>query len=367
MISDRHNVMFSKPAAEQLALGLPERESRCLTCRCKANEKDDCDFTCMANPKLYVDRLREVEGWKGHAWPMFRSTRDVAYPRYIPLLHPRRSYPDLSDLNAVAVTLYDLFHLTPDRSSCELNYESGGDLRSAMSCRSDCRILLSGVVADDRLELFWKFLEKDHLARRISELGVDAVTLPNFSFFIPMPSDHFLYNIRRMQIVASLFADAGIAVIPHLNATTDEHWQMWTELLANQPNITHICKEFQTGHSVRDNAEHAASQLITLQKSIGRRISVVMIAGRQHLDLFARRFANVTLVDSQVTMKSAKYQKCTLKQDGRMQWARHQAPQRESIKALFRHNLTIYAETVAQALSADAVPLQRWLRGLHAA
>ncbi len=341
---------------EQQELPLFPQETRCFRCPCNS-ESRECAFTCHAKPSLLARRIREVDGLRGD-WPLLTSSRTIQYEHYVPLLEPGRCYPDLSALNTVAVTLYDLFAVTKDKTSCIPKFRTPAELRSALRCRSDCRVIVSGVEEDWRLELFWKHLEKDRLAVSLAELNVDVVTIPNFSFFIPMPEEHALYNIRRMQIVASCFVDAGLRVVPHLNATTEEHWDIWTNFLSAQPQVTHICTEFQTGNKNRKMAEDTVYHLLKLQEDIGRQLSLVIIAGRQHIDLLRQRFQNICLIDSQVMIKSAFSRKVILRPDGRLEWEKTLVSNGHPLTRLFYDNYTCYSSIIEQLSASDPIPMQ---------
>lgn len=274
------------------------------------------------------------------------------------LLRPNRPYPDLSSLNTVAVSLYELFAETNDRSSCQPRFQTAGQLRSALRCRPDCRLIVSGVDDDWRLELFWQYLEHGNLAQSLTDLNIDAVTIPNFSFFTPMPEEHARYNIRRMQIVASQFSSAGLKVVPHIHATKDSHWRIWTDFLSAQQQITHVCVEFQTGCKQREQADAMAYRLMELQEQIGRSLSLIIVAGRQHIDLLRRRFERISLIDSQVMMKSVNSRKALVGQNGKLEWSNSFVAGEGRLERLFRENLITYTTYVERLFLEDPVPVQ---------
>lgn len=347
-------------AYEQFELPLLLPEPRCATCPCRDGH-DECDFTCTAKPDLYVRRVREVDGLELRTWPELTPTTDLILPQYVPVLDPVRLFPDVSAIKVAAVTLYDLLPASKGQRSCASKFRSGVELRQSLNCSPATRLLLSGVDHDRRLELFWRFVESGNLARELSRLDIDAVTIPNFSFFEPMPEDHARYNFRRMQIVATSFADAGIRVIPHVNATRAEHWDIWADLLQSQPGIAHVCAEFQTGNRLRRNAEHEVAQLLRLQDKAGRPLSLIIVGGRQHLDLFVDRFRSVTLVDSQVMMQSVMSRRAVWHQCHRLDWRSVTTRKGQSLKALFLGNLATYRAETAHRLSSPATPIQTFL------
>jgi hypothetical protein len=107
-----------------------------------------------------------------------------------------------------------------------------------------------------------------------------------------------------MAIVANELSSAGIAVIPHLNSGQSEDWERWYEFLRDNPAITYVAKEFQTGLRVRSRGLNAIHSLATLQQRLGRQLHPLIVGGVAYAADLASHFERITFADSQPFMKA---------------------------------------------------------------
>jgi hypothetical protein len=179
-------------------------------------------------------------------------------------------------------------------------------------------MMLISVAQDRYIERYWSMRNvKGHdLAQRIAALKFVAVTIPNYSFFTDAPRTDILFNRKRAMIVAEELSAAGVYVVPHLNAITNEDWRFWEDLLRAQ-RLTTVAKEFQTGLRSRDMGLNAIRRLEEVQNRIGLRLHPVVIGGAQYNAEFASRFDSHTVVDSHAFMSSVKRRAFEVR-DGRL-------------------------------------------------
>lgn len=135
------------------------------------------------------------------------------------------------------------------------------ELRQHFHLTPESRVLLISVATGDHLEAHWHRGSAHDVPRKIAELGVSAITIPHFSFLEDAPRIHTLWNLRRMAIVAEDLSDAGVGVIPHLNALTQHDWNYRADLLRSQPQFRLVAKEFQTGLAHNRAGDHAFERL----------------------------------------------------------------------------------------------------------
>jgi hypothetical protein len=257
----------------------------------------ECDWTCPNHPQVFVRRWREVGGW-----PPRLTTRGLRpyegrpqLPPYMPsIYHGRRRHGALSTSDVVVPT-YKLLGRTRD-----VRYGSravdAADLRARFGLHPQARVLLLSVAQDRYLERYWRYAGSRGVPAVLAQLGVEAITIPNFSIFTDAPRTHTLWNIARMLRVGEELSAAGVTVIPHLNAGTQRDWDVWRDLLRENPQIQYVCKEFQTGLSKPDAGREAIEAMRRLRDDLGREIHPVVVGARRFIPELTLHFPRFTLV-----------------------------------------------------------------------
>ena len=101
------------------------------------------------------------------------------------------------------------------------------------------------------------------------------------------------------------FVEAGLNPVPHLNAAQPGDWRFWVRTSsAENPSITLVAVEFETGNRSRDEGERVVTELVRLQQSAGRRLHPLVIGGTQFLEGIAADFQAASFVDSTPFMKT---------------------------------------------------------------
>jgi hypothetical protein len=213
-------------------------------------------------------------------------------PVYVPLL--RHGYKRDAPLPLPVVGLNTFEVLDMKCVSRDLSAEA---LRHRFRVSSEARALLISVAQDRYVESFWEHRTPAKL-RVLRELGVVAVTTPNFSFFDDAPRLHSIRNFWRIVRSAEELADAGISPVVHVNALSREDWKQWAQLLRLNPGIRYVCKEFQTGLRDPQRAAEALAGLRGLQQSVGRALHPIVVGGRRLAREVASSFRTFTVADS---------------------------------------------------------------------
>jgi hypothetical protein len=92
-------------------------------------------------------------------------------------------------------------------------------------------------------------------------------------------------------------------VVPHLNALTPADWKFWAEFLLEHPEITVVCKEFQTGLKDADEGLRAYREIVDLEQVIGRKLHPLLVAGGRFYQQAQKDFPNrFTVLDSTAFM-----------------------------------------------------------------
>lgn len=216
-------------------------------------------------------------------------------------------------------------------------------LRQRFHLGADTPILLASVARDKHLEAYWRSRRLHDVPRKIAEMGVSAITIPNFSFFQDAPRTHTLWNLRRMALVASELSEAGVGVIPHVNALTVHDWNYWAQLLRSQPQLRFVAKEFQTGLSHHAAGSRAFERLRWLQDEVGRDLHPILIAGGRFLRELPKYFKRFTVVDS-VPFLCTMHRKeaAPAPESTGLRWAKRATPPGQCLDELWKHNITKY-------------------------
>lgn len=175
----------------------------CLT-ECAAGSS--CDWTCPMRPD-FVDRIREIGGL-GRPIGEIRPISVSRFPLYVPMVRhgSRREYCLPSQF--VGLSIEDVLKL--DRLG---GYGPVEDERQVLldrfGLRPEANVLLVSVAEDAVLERFWENMGTNDVPRRLANLGLIGMTVPNFSFFSDAPRTHTLWNRGRMLRVAEALSAAN--------------------------------------------------------------------------------------------------------------------------------------------------------------
>lgn len=300
-----------------------------------------CDLTCPNHPEVFVRRWREVGGWP----PRLTTSGLRAYegvvplPPYIPAIyHGNRRLGALSSRDVV-VPMHKLLSLSRGVGS-GVRAANGTDLRARFHLRPDARIVLLSVAQDQYLERYWRYAGARGVSAALAQLGVEAVTLPNFSFFTDAPRTHTLWNIARMLRVGEELSAAGVAVVPHLNAATQRDWHTWRDLLRENPQIRYVCKEFQTGLREVNTGREAITAMRRLRDDLGRDLHPIVVGARKYIPDLALNFPNFTLVTATPFLRTMYRRQLVM--NHRSKWFGLATAPGEPLDELLEYNVTRY-------------------------
>ena len=267
---------------------------------------DDCDRVCRNHPE-YPDRVREVETFDLGTVDRAPAIAAPDLPRVVPVIYhrARRYRPPVSE--TVALPLYSLF----DRRSGLPRYASPDTLCKAFCVRVGSTILLTGTDRDKPLERWWE-LGADRrrtIIQALNKAGVGLVTSPNYSLFIDRPRWDDLHAMKRIAITHQEFLHEGIPAALHVNGRTESDFQRWANYLGVRTEITHLAYEFTTGTGRARRQKQHALWLAGLATAIGRPLHLVLRGGLLVLPILARAFADITVLDTSIFMKTMKRQR----------------------------------------------------------
>lgn len=317
----------------------------CMTdCKVSCNE-DTCDWTCPRQPARFAQRWGEVGGWPPPPPRQLCGPRLDALPSYVPQLQHASRFSGAFDLEWVALKSAHVIPSLASRIHKVENTENiNTELRRRFRLSPHTKILLVSVDTDTPLEIYWEWHKVRDIPRRLGELGVEAMTVPNFSYFPEAPPWHTLWNHQRMLRVAEGLSEAGIAVIPHVNTLTDAHRRDWVRLLRDQPHLSYVSKEFQTGAKRRKIGDEAFADLRQLQEEVGRQLHPIVVGGARYWRKLRRFFPNFTVVDSHPFMQTVNRQRIVVSPDGGFNSERNPLPLNAPLDDLWQANYLAYCQ-----------------------
>lgn len=317
--------------------------SECIGC-----DPRTCDWTCLHPDKvgLFVDRWRQVGGFPPPSTKSLRSPTLEDLPTYVTMIQHGYNFDQPLKMPVVALPTFKA--VAKRRDGTYGRRGKGYDaLRQQFGLATGVRVLLISVARDRLLEAYWHSrrdfdVPHEDVPHQIAAMGVDAITVPNFSFFEDAPRTHTLWNLRRMSKVAEELSDAGVGVIPHVNALVEADWNYWVDLLIAQPQIRFIAKEFQTGLARHEAAQHAFKQLCRLQDRVGRELHPILIGGGRFASDLPQHFSQFTIVDSVPFMRTIHRQAAINSEAESLRWMPCETPRGEPLDALWSRNIERY-------------------------
>lgn len=274
-------------------------------------------------------------------------------PLYIPQInHGGRRDKDL-DEPWVTVPLYVLAR-RDRRQRYLVRFQSGEELRRALRVPAHTKIIVTSAVPDNYIEDFWAEHRVRQVPERLAALGLSAMTVPNYSFMLDVPRTNSLYNLSRIFRAAEAISAAGIPTLPHLNASTKKDWERWLEVLRDQPHISGVSLEFQTGTSHQEIGDKYFAGLIDLQQLLGRPLHPFVLAGGGRLGALQKHFQSFTVIDSTPFFKTMKRQILVPFQGG-AKWRRRRTAPGASLSSRLATNIERHRN---RFLSQLGLPIQ---------
>lgn len=297
------------------------RERGCFQ-RCEKCFSEPCDYTCPANPALFVKSVDEVRGLGTLPDRVLSNKQDLfGLPAYIPQIEHRgkRNSPLREPL--VSIPLNRLCTISR-RGKVELKFSSGESLRDELKLGRSTKVLITCVTKDYWIEGLYE--NRRRLLPLLKALDPVGMTVPNFSFVRDSPRSNSIWNQTKGFRMIEHMADAGLETIPHLQAQTIRDWRRLESLFNKFPSLGYACMEFQTGLHDEDpdfpSRETYKQHFRNFQQSTGGRVHPVVLAGYREIGFLSEVCRSFSIIDANVFVKSANYQESYFLPDGTRRW-----------------------------------------------
>jgi len=316
--------------------------------RCEEN-----NWTCPCRRDTFVRRWREVGGLPFRPSTQLLPMAHAELPLYVPMIQHGKSRIRPFDIDAVALPTSDVIAKRRN-GHYGLRSCTASDLRSEYLIDARTKVLLVSVSDDDPLEIYWENRRAYKTPAALAKVGLVGMTAQNFSFFSDAPRPHILWNRARMVRIAEELSDAGVPVVLHLNALTSSDWAFWADLLKQNPLMSYVAKEFQTGNRTPREGAEAINALRELQQRVGRTLHPIVVGGAQFVRTLGEEFARFTIVDSVPFMRTMYREKIVVLPGGRKKWRRFPTKRGEPLDELLAINVKRYSEALAIAAAQAA-------------
>lgn len=285
-------------------LRLKLRSFDCLDFCC--GNPSACDRVCRNNPD-YVERVREVGGFDLANVPRARPLVAPELPSIVPVLFHGSARAVRIAPPAAALSLYQMF----SRRTGEPRHASHEALCAAFCVSPGTPLVLTGTDRDRPLERWWGLggERRRTVIRAAKSAGVVMATTPNFSLFLDRPRWDDLHAMKRIALVHWEFMEEGLPAALHVNGRAEADFARWASYLASRPEITHVAYEFGTGTGWAGRRQQHATWLVSLARSVGRPLALVVRGGADMRSVLASAFASVTVLETNVFMKTVMRQR----------------------------------------------------------
>jgi len=299
--------------------------------------KFGCDTVCPNNALLFADYCEDVGGLGVTPKFSLHSPGPEQFPVYIPqICHGScRSVPLNEDW--ISIPLYTVTQ-KDRRGRFRVRFKTPEEMRDFLKIANHTKILITGVGPDQVIEDFWEHHVVNELPNRLAQLGVAAVTAPNYSFMRDVPRHNSLYNLTRIFRISERLSEAGLATVPHLNASNDMDWSRWLDFYREQDGMSCCCVEYQTGARCRDFGNWYFSKLVEMQEKLGRPIHPIALGGSGRFLDFENNFSSYTIIDSTPFMKTMK-RKELINMMGRWKWRKRPTKPYATLNGLLAINI----------------------------
>lgn len=302
---------------------------------CSCADRTLCDMVCRNKPDEFFERHLEIGGFDLAPTPRVAACPPPKLPFVIPLVGHKYSRQEVLNEPAVAVPLYELFHLRTGQPLVHTRAELAARFRIPRTAV----VVASGVDRDTKLEAWWAFADRGLVLSTLRELEIALVTVPNFSLFLNVPRPDNLHSMKRIALAWAELMAGGVPAALHLNARTDQDYARWTDFVRERPEVEVVAFEFGTGAGAPNRIDWHVDRLCGVADAAGRPLTLVVRGGGQVLQRLKRHFAQVVLIETDAFSRTLKRRRAEFIESGRLRWRRISTPKGAPIDDLLAHNI----------------------------
>lgn len=273
----------------------------CLSLCC--GTPDACSRMCPNKPEQYVAQNREIGGFDLNTTPRAPARTSNLTGDVAELIYHGSRREALLRAPVVALRLADVVDYRNKRA----RFSNRLELCAAFRIDPTCKIVLTGVDHDARIEPWWSLgAARIPIIRSLVRLGVALVTTPNFSLVLDNPRPDDLHAMKRIAIVFAEFQQEGLSCALHPNARTTRDFERWAGFVAARPEVETLAYEFITGAGRIARRQFHLDGLALIAERAARPLDIVVRGDPHVIPLLRSYFREVVYIDTTAFMKAQK-------------------------------------------------------------
>lgn len=309
---------------------------------------EGCQAMCPRNPKVFMTRLREIDGFGLHNVPRAAAVPTAPLPVYAPRFYhgSKRAMPPT--LDTAAIPLHALYH----RRDGSLKYKDREEIAAHFRISPSTKIILVGCGHDPSIEAWWGLSAgRRELISFFRDQGFELSTAPNYSLFTNQLRYDDMHSIKRIGKAWQEFLADGMPCALHLNARTARDYERWAEFVRLRPEVTHVAFEFGTVWKWPLRQAFHLQQLAGLAQTVGRPLHLIMVGGMTAIPTLAAAYENVTYIDGTPFLKTIKRQRVVEGNDGTLKFLSEPTAPGAMLDDLYAANMNAMRQRIERMVS----------------
>lgn len=306
----------------------------CLHHCCNAFET--CTRVCPNNTVQFPRQVREIGGFDFHNTPRVAARPVALRGGVVELIYHGSRRTEPLDAEVVALRFADVV----DFARKQPKYASAHELRESFRLSPNCKIILTGVDHDTRIEPWWSLgPARPDIIRGLVALGIQMVTTPNFSLLLDHPRWDDLHAMKRIAVIFAEFHENGLACALHPNGRTFQDFARWQTFIADHSEIQALACEFITGTNRIGRRQFHLDRLAELAAGVNRPLDIIVRGNPQVIPFLRRHFREVVYIDTTAFMKTQKRRIAKRAANDALEWTSFTTPQGAPLDNLLRTNV----------------------------
>ncbi|MER9901129.1 hypothetical protein [Mesorhizobium sp. M0130] len=297
---------------------------------------DFCTKVCANNTVLFPQQVREIGGFDLDSTPRAPVRAITLKGDIVELIYHGSRRSQALDADIVALRLADVVDFRRKRSK----HSSAEQLRETFRLAPDCKIILTGVDHDHRIESWWSLgSARPAIIRGLVALGIHMVTTPNFSLVLDHPRWDDLHAMKRIALVFAEFQENGLACALHPNGRTFQDFERWMSFVVERPEVQALAYEFITGPDRTGRRQFHLDRLAELAAAVNRPLDIIMRGNPQVIPFLRGHFRKVIYIDTTAFIKTQKRRIAERVANSALEWVPFKTPPKAFLDPLLRINL----------------------------
>lgn len=277
--------------------------------------KSDCTIVCKFNHNFPIQHS-EIAGFNLDNVPLTPCPPTEPMRSIATLIYhgSKRRLPVAE--STVAFRLADLINFK--EGTCR--FKTRQCLNEHFGIDNSCKIIVTGVDHDERIEPIWKMEElRIGAFLAIAGLEIASISPPNFSTVLNVPRTDNMHSMKRIAIVHEEMCRAGLPAALHVNGRTETDFLRWAKYIKERAFIDTLSYEFITGSGLGERLKQHCDWLIMIRDMVGRDLNIVARGNPMCIDYLSQNY-NVTYIETTSFMKAMKRQKPILRGNYGLRW-----------------------------------------------